>query len=273
MNDVKRIIIVAIGAVFAIMLCVTIKNHADVEGWKTAYKYNIAIPATEQDQFNYDVDSKQGLVITQGGFKTAQGIKFDEMTKDFTYVEKVHEHYTRHTETYSCGTPKVPRTCTRTYYSWDRSGSEEKFAPKTTYFGREYDTNIFSFGSMVSTLDACSVTTNGTGGWFESKKGCHKDWGGEYFYDGSSDRYYYRAVPLEFTASFLTNTSNGNLASAFSGQILLETKSIEQMRKDSTSYGFWNNVWLVVGSVIILIGMSVLAYSWVMADGKWSTYE
>jgi hypothetical protein len=63
MNDVKRLIIVGLGVIMAILLCLFIKNHADTDGWKTAYKYHIAITANKKDEFNYDVDSKQGLIL------------------------------------------------------------------------------------------------------------------------------------------------------------------------------------------------------------------
>ena len=126
MNDVKRIIIVAIGLAILLVMCFAIKEHADVEGWKTAYKYNIAITAEDKEQFNYDVDSHQGLVLSRGEFKTLHGVKFDDQKETYTYVQEVHERYTRHTSTYPCGTSKHPRTCTRVYYSWDRVGSKER---------------------------------------------------------------------------------------------------------------------------------------------------
>lgn len=275
MNDVKRIIIVACGAVLAVMLVFFIKNHMDTDGWKTAYKYHIAITANKDDQFNYDVDSHQGLVLSHGDFSTKQGAKFDEMNKDFTYVEKVHEHYTMHTQTYSCGTSKAPRTCIRTYWTWDYTGSDEKFADKTSYFNREYNTSTFGYHNLVTKLDACSVTSaNKNTGFFSSKHGCSKDWGGaEYFYEDNDDRYYYNAVPLKFSASFLTDTSKGTLINPFGGRVSLETKSTDQMVKESTSYQFWDNVFMVIGGIVVLIAMIIVGYNWVMADGKWSLDE
>jgi len=245
MNDLKRILIIGIAAFIMILLCLWIKDFADTDGWKTAYKYNIAIPAEKQDEFNYDVDSKQGLVLSRGEFETKNGAKFDDQKESFTYVEEVHERYTRHTQTYSCGSSKHPRTCTRVYYSWDRVGSEEKYADKTTYFGREYPTSNFNLSNFVTRVD-----------------GYHrKDF---------SDRYYYNVVPLKFTASFLTNTSEGRIDSAFGGQVKLETVSIEQLRKDSLNYKVVNNVIVTIVAIIILIGASIGAWHWVWADGRWS---
>lgn len=270
MNDVKRIIVVSLCAIVIGMFCFWVKDQADVEGWKTAYKYNIAIPVLEKDQFNYDVDSHQGLVITRGTFKTAHGAKFDEMNQTYTYVEKVHEHYTMHTSTYKCG----KSTCTRVYYTWDITGREETFAEKTNYFGRDYSTSAFSFSNLVQKIGACSVTPKDeSNSFFDQKHGCKESWGSEYYYKDDNDRYYYNAVPLVFTASFLTDTSDGTIKSAFPGRITLEAKSIEQMRKDSTGYKFWHNVFMVIGIIIIMIAAAFLGYQWVMADGKWSMYE
>jgi len=123
-------------------------------------------------------------------------------------------------------------------------------------------------------LGACSVTEpNKNRGFFSQKHGCKDDWGGEYYYTDNDDRYYYNAVPLKFTASFLTDTSNGNLANPFGGRIPLETKSPEQMKTDATSYKFYHNLTLVIASIVVLAGMAVLGYNWVMSDGKWSTKD
>jgi fructose-1,6-bisphosphatase len=61
MNDVKRLIIVGLGVIMAILLCLFIKNHADTDGWKTAYKYHIAITANKKDEFNYDAFSARNM--------------------------------------------------------------------------------------------------------------------------------------------------------------------------------------------------------------------
>lgn len=272
MNDVKRLILVGCGVVVMVLCCISLKNHLDTDGWKTAYKYHIAITANKADQFNYDVDSKQGLVLSHGDFKTKTGTKFDEMTKDFTYVDKVHEHYTMHTYTTCSGKPTV--CTTHTYWSWDRNGDEEKFAAKTSYLGRDYSTDTFGYHNLVTKLDACSVTQIGKDpGWFGTKHGCQKDWGGEYFYTGNSDRYYYNAVPLTFSASFITDTSNSKLINPFGGRVSLETKSTDQMVKESMGYKFYNNLFMVIASIMVLIAGCVIGYNWVMADGKWSLDE
>lgn len=245
MNDVKRLIIVGCGVVVAVLLCLFIKNSADTAGFKTAYKYHIAITSTDKSDFNYDVDSHQGLVLTRGEFTEKSGVKFPEMKQTYTYVNKVHQHYTMHVQTYSCGTSKSPRTCTRIYYSWDVVGSEDQEASKISYFGRDYATSTFNLGSF----------TQNTGG---------------FYYQGGVDRYYYETVPLSFTASFLTDTSNGNLANPFGGSVDLQTKSIDQMVNGSTGYKFWDNFGLVIGAVMALIAGGILGYNWVMADGRWS---
>jgi hypothetical protein len=269
MNDVKRLIIVGLGVIMAILLCLFIKNHADTDGWKTAYKYHIAITANKKDEFNYDVDSKQGLVLSRGEFTTPVGTKFDEMTKVYTYVDKIHQHYTMHVQTYSCG----KSTCTRVYYSWDNVGDEERFAPKTKYLDRSYDTTLFGFHNFVEDIDACDITAKDTSGFFGTKHGCDSGWGSSYYYQDNSDRYYYQAVPLEFTASFITDTSNGTLKSPFGKHVSLEKRSTEQMVKDSTGYQFWNNFGLVIGAIMMLVFGGILGYNWVMADGKWSLNE
>lgn len=150
-----------------------------------------------------------------------------------------------HTQTYSCGSSKYPRTCTRTYWSWDVVGSEDRYADKTTYRGRDYNSSIFDFSNLSKRLDG-------------------------YYREDANDRYYYNVVPRQFNAGFIVDTSNGTLSSAFNGRVKLENKSIDRMRKDSRSYEAVNNFMLTLVIILILICMTVLGYKWVMADGKFS---
>lgn len=248
MNDVKRLAIVACGVVVATLLCLFIKNSADSDGFKTAYKYHIAITSTDKSDFNYDVDSHQGLVLTHGTFTEKSGVKYPEQKQTYTYVNKVHQHYTMHIQSYSCGSSKHPRTCTRIYYSWDTIGSEDQEASKISYLGRGYNTSLFNLSNYESNT-------------------------GQYYYQGGVDRYYYQVVPLKFTASFITDTSNGTLANPFGGAVDLQTQSIDQMVNSSTGYKFWDNFGLIIGAIMVLIAGGILGYNWVMADGKWSLTE
>lgn len=265
MNDPKRIIIVLLGLVFVGMLTLGIKGHMDGEGYKNQVNYTTAVQSTKKDDFNYIVDSQQGRVLANGTFTVKNGAKFDEMTQGFTYVKRVKEHYTMHTYT-TCS----KNSCTtHVYYSWDEVSSDEKYASKLSFMGRDYNPTLFDFGAFTHGADACAFTAANTQhGFFSQKKGCDS---GNFYLD-DDDRYVYSVAPLSFNASFLATTYGG--LKPFKGDsIKLENKSIGQILKDVGKYqliGFWV---VTVLLIILVIGAAYGAYAWVMEDGVWSTSE
>lgn len=270
MNDPKRIIIVLLGLVFISLACFGIKGHMDSDGYKNQVNYTTAIQATDKDHFNYAIDSQQGRILARGQFTTTikNLAKFPEMTQGFTYVNRTREHYTLHTQVYSCG----KSTCVRTYYSWDDVESQEVYSDKINLYGRTYPTTTFFMHKFLQKADACSITAKDTNtGFFHSKHGCESGWGGAYYYLDNDDRYTYSTVPLNFTASFLADSSGGTLKGFSEPRITLQNKSLAQILKDVGRYqliAFWVLITLLV---ILFIGAGVAAYYWVMSDGQWST--
>ncbi len=272
MNDIKRIIIVALAFVVVLLGVLGIKNIAEDEGYKNQVRYTTAIKAENAQYFNYAVDTQQGNLLVHGEFSTKKEnlVKFEEMKQGFTYVERVKQHYTMHTETYSCGSSKHPRTCTRVYWSWDRVSSDEIYSPQIELYGRTYKADQFSYGEFKNEIDCKGFTEpNEARGWFSSKRGCDN---GKYYLD-SDDRYYYVVAPQVFSATFLASSTGGGLHPVNEGAISLKNKSIKEELHDVGMYKVWA-YWITFVVVLLLfIGACYLAYAWVMEDGEWSLYD
>lgn len=271
MNDLKRIVIVVLGLVILTLFSFGVKGHIDSNGYKNQVNYTTAVQAKDKEHFNYAVDSEQGRVLASGNFTTkdAKPAKFDEMNKGYTYVNRVKEHYTMHTRTVCTSTGKTQSCHTEVYYTWDEVSSEESRASHIKFMEREYPTTLFSLGKYNKQTNCAEFSSKGTGtGFFQTKRGCID---GEWYID-DNDRYVYYTVPTTFNASFLA-TTYGGLKPFNENAITLENKSIETILKDVGKYqliGFWV---LMTIMFFLIIGACVAAYSWVMADGKWSMDE
>lgn len=269
MNDLKRIIIVFLALVLVVLGVLGIKQLAEDAGYKTQVRYTTAVQAEDADRFNYAVDSQQGNLLVHGQFNTKSEnlVRFEEMKESFTYVERVKQHYTQHTQTYPCGSSKAPRTCTRTYYSWDRVASDEKFADKIELYGRTYSANQFNYEEFKDEIDCEGFTEpNEAKGWFSTKRGCQNG----YYYLDNNDRYYYVIAPQSFSATFLASSMGGGLNPVEERAISLKKASVEQEMERVGAYKVWAYWIALIANIFLAIIAVVVAYHWVMEDGRWS---
>lgn len=269
MNDLKRILVVVLGLITLIVCAFGIKEHIESAGYKKQVRYTTAIQVDDAEHFNYAVDTQQGNLLAHGTFSTKKEdlVKFPEMTKSFTYVERTREHYTRHTREVCSGSGENESCHTETYYTWDEVETEEQAAKKVSLYGREYDGGKFNYGAFLSSQSCQGMTNPNTEhGWFSEKHGCEDD----EFYLDNNDRYVYRTVPQTFTGSFLASSMGGGLNPVGERAITIEDKSIKQILHDVGQYklvAFWF-VFIVI--IILTIVAAIGAYQWVMADGVWS---
>lgn len=268
MNDYKRVLLVILGAILLIPVGFSIKGAIDENGAKTARIYNTAVQATETDRFNYAIDSHQGKFLGSGHFTPTQLVAFPEMNKQYAWVKKTKEEYTRH-EREDCTTDSDGNESCHTvvYYSWDYAGSDQLKTPAYKLHGREYPETLFNDGVFAKSKDCDEFMAKGSdGGWFSDAKGCS----GGYFYIDGDTRYDYRVIePNGFDAAFIADVSNGKLEPLSGNIISLERKSVEQMVKDVNNYHAPGIAFIVFWWVMVLIGMGTLAYSWAMSDDEW----
>ena len=270
MSDPKRIIIVVLIAIVMLPLGYAIKGAIDSGGEANARLYNTAIQATEQDRFNYAVDSHQGRVITNGTFTANEPVKFEEMNKKFAHVEKGREEYTRHEREVCTEDSEGNESChTEVYYTWDYAGGDDVTSPTLTLYGRKYPTSLFNIDGYERSVDCSEFMPQVDNGWFGSKKGCN----GHYNYIDGDTRYWYRIVDTSFAAGFIADASDGNLKGMSGGQIGLHNKSVEQMIEDANNYHLGGNIFIWFWWLLVLGIMGGAAYAWVMQDNEFSIYD
>ena len=87
-------------------------------------KYNKAVKIESTDLFRYGMDTNVGNAFVYGELKAVDTVTYPEIGGEYMYVEKIEEHYNRHTRTYTTTDGKGhTRIHTEVYWSWDYAGS------------------------------------------------------------------------------------------------------------------------------------------------------
>lgn len=93
--------------------------------------------------FQYGMSTNVGNAFVYGNLKAVDTVNFEEIGGEYLYVEKVEEHYNRHTRTVTKtrtvnGKTQI-YTTTEVYYSWDYHDSWSKHSDKISFCGAEFD--------------------------------------------------------------------------------------------------------------------------------------
>lgn len=269
MNDYKRILLVVLTAILLFPVGFAAREAINDNGEKNARMFNTAIQATEQERFNYAIDSHQGKLLGNGQFTPTKLVKFPEMSKQFAAVDKTKEEYTMHTREVCTSDSDGNESChTETYYTWDDAGTDRLESPEYKLHDRNYPASLFNTGVFKTRADACDFTKKGENmGWLDwgEKSGCNDG----YYYTDDDTRYEYHTIaPDGFSASFIADVSTGALKPVNGSFISLESKSVEQMVKDANDYKLPGNLFIIFWWILILGGAGALAYAWAMNDGR-----
>lgn len=93
-----------------------------------------------KDLFNYALNIKVGNTLVRGNFKTTENATFPEIGGSYMSVQKVKEVYKMHTST-SCNSKG--QCTTRTYWTWDYDGEENKNVQNVTFLENQYNYTMF----------------------------------------------------------------------------------------------------------------------------------
>jgi hypothetical protein len=231
--------------------------------YKKQHLYQTAIRTTDKEQFNYSIDSKQGNILTYGTFHFVDFVKFPEMKKSFSMVEKTKERYTRH-EHEECDTDEEGNetNChTVVEYTWDYAGRERLEGKKVKFFDREYNTSQFAFGS-IRDIDAGEIVDGSVGHYWYPEG----DKGYKFFGFGGNNvgdiRYKYSVRDETVTGSIFINTYSG-FQSAENGIIRVDKASIEERVKNVTIEAKWASGGFIVLWTLLTIAATVgVTYLW-----------
>ena len=136
MEVTKREIIfsVVIVAVMLILGFVISDSIAASQADKNAEYYK-AVQIEDAELFRYGMDTDVGNAFVYGDLKAVDTVTYPEIGGEYMSIEKVEEHYNRHTEIYtdSNGHRRI-----RTYYSWDYHDSESKICQNVNFCGIDF---------------------------------------------------------------------------------------------------------------------------------------
>lgn len=105
-------------------------------------KYNKAVKIESADLFRYGMDTNVGNAFVYGELKAVDTVTYPEIGGEYMYVEKIEEHYSRHTRTYTTTDGKGhTRIHTEVYWSWDYADSEDMQCKEVSFCGVVFDSN------------------------------------------------------------------------------------------------------------------------------------
>ena len=185
--------------------------------------YQKAVKIKDKDTLDYLISTKAGNSLVEGQIKASGTVSFKEIKGEYAFIKKVEETYTVHHRTVcrTVGSGKnAHQVChLETYYSWDYTGSNEKYAKKLEIFGHKLNTSYALKNIGASTLD---LSKNVNDQYKDKLKG-------NYIYESSHVRYYYEYIPKNFKGVIYTNFAQKDKSIK---HYTLEIKTIKKLIKE-----------------------------------------
>lgn len=144
MKITKREVIAsfAIVAVMLVLGFILGDKIQDRQNDKNAEYYK-AVHIDSAELFQYGMDTNVGNAFIYGDLNAIDTVTFDEIGGEYMYVEKVEEHYNRHTRvvtrTRTVNGKTQTYTETEVYYSWDYHDSWDKHSKNISFCGIDFD--------------------------------------------------------------------------------------------------------------------------------------
>ena len=158
-------------------------------------RYAKAAMIDDPEQFLYGMETSFGDALIYGTVTTDTPVTFDEIGGGYIYIEKNHERYTKHTRTITRQDANGhTRRETEVYYTWDKVGSVGIATDTIRFCGFEFGFRAFEMQSERLNLNEIGVKNRGN-----------------YIYESSNSRYYYRAIPVEMTGTVLANLQDNTI--------------------------------------------------------------
>lgn len=153
---------------------------------ETNEEFTTATQITDDQQFQYALDTDFGNVIAYGNLVAEQPVSADDLDGEYAQLTKITEQYTMHTRVVT-STDGKGHTYTRTevYWTWDEIDRKEE------------STETFTFMGVSFPADKFSVTA-------------HQQ--GDTIYDSRLVRHYYEAVDANMVGSICTQIKDHTIA-------------------------------------------------------------
>ena len=232
MEITKREIVASI-SIIALMLIfgVIISGNISEKIMDSNEKYNKAIKIEDSELFKYGMSTSIGSAFVYGELEIIDPVTYPELGGEYSYVKKVKERYTMHTKRVKSG----KRYVTKTYWTWDRVGSESIKSQKATFLGVE-----FNYSKFENLNDAYITTIK----------------------ESSHIRYKYYGSPIKATGTIFTSLQDNDIGSNIK---LYENKNIDETY-DYLQEGFGL---IFLFWAIWLLFTSTCVYGFYYLDNNW----
>lgn len=235
--------IVASISIIAIMLLFGVLIHGAISEHQMDKNevYNKAVKIENKDLFQYGMDTNIGNAFVYGELKAVDTVTYPEIGGEYMYVEKVEEHYNRHTRivtktrTNSDGEIET-YTEEEVYYSWDFYDSWIRHSQKISFLGVEFD-----YGKIDRPYDSYITTQKGS---------------------RSDIRFIYHGTKANFTGTIFTNLRDKTISN---GTYFYNDMSIEETYKSLETGVEWLIFFWIVW-IILIIGCVIGFY---YLDNRW----
>jgi len=197
-------------------------------------KYNKAVKIESTDLFQYGMNTNVGNAFVYGELKAVDTVTYPEIGGEYMYVEKIEEHYNRHTRTYTTTDGKGhTKIHTEVYWSWDYAGSEDIQCKEVSFCGIVFDSNKIKLPS------ADYIDTIKESGYV---------------------RYKYYGTNIEYKGTIFTKLKDKTISDStpFYEMSIKETK--DQLERNIGIVIFWI-VWIIV-MVLAVFGFYYIDNEW-----------
>ena len=237
MKITKREILFSV-VIICIMLIIGIVISGNINNavMERQQEYTTALQIdNNKDLFEYGMRTNVGNAFVYGELKAVDTVTFDEIGGGYSYIKKVKEKYTEHTQTVTDYDEKgnVVGTHEETYWSWDEVDRWSKHSEKITFLDVEFNYGMIDFPShkYIDTLDG-----------------------------GYHIRYKYYGAPTYSIGTIYTDLRNGTITptSMYHNSTIEEALNIKMA--DPSVIFFW---------VLWIMFIYVIVYGFYYIDNNW----
>lgn len=227
-------------SIIAIMLLIGVLIGEKISNYQMDQneQYNKAVKIENKELFEYGMRTNVGNAFVYGDLKTVDPVTYPEIGGAYMYVEKVEEHYNKHTRQVSHtrvvnGKSQTYYT-TETYWSWDYAGSESITCKEISFLGVVFGSDKINIpdGHYIDTV----------------KKSSHV-------------RYKYYGVGTQFTGTIFTELRDGTIKNS--------TSFYENLTIDEAVDRLETSVAIAVFWVLWVILMCAVLYGFFYLDNRW----
>ena len=197
-------------------------------------KYNKAVKIESADLFRYGMDTNVGNAFVYGELKAVDTVTYPEIGGEYMYVEKIEEHYNRHTRTYTTTDGKGhTRIHTEVYWSWDYAGSEDMQCKEVSFCGIVFDSNKIKLPS-ADYIDTIK--------------------------ESSHVRYKYYGTKTKYTGTIFTKLKDKTIS---------DSTHFYEMSIKETKDKLERNIGVVIFWIIWIIVMVLAVFGFYYIDNEW----